>query len=102
MRHPGFNPKARWDRRIPQTDTTPAEDLSEKIDVCAWFRAGKIMPHRFCWNDKEYPIEKINYAWKERLGQEVISYFSVDTGANQYQISFNNTSFGWRLEKIIT
>ncbi len=103
MRHSGFNPKARWDRRIPETDQAeqPADEPNERIEVLAWFSGGKVTPERFNWNGKEYPIEKVSYAWKERLGQETVSYFSVSTGANQYQLSFNNTSFGWRLEKII-
>lgn len=102
MPHQSFNPKARWDRNIPETSRPDtSEDLNEKIDCLVLFKTGKIMPQRFFWNNKEYEIKTVNYHWQERLGQETIHYFSVNTGADSYQISFNNTSFRWQLDKII-
>jgi len=119
MRNPGFNPKARWDRRmpncrhaevkpqrnttfgIPQSDCSDSNSLNEKIEVLAWFKNAKAYPRRFTWNHKGYKIKNITYNWQERRGSELISYFSVDTGTDLYQISFNNTSFGWRLDKRI-
>ena len=103
MRPAGFNPKARWDRRIPQS---PGQNLdpaciNERIEVLALFRAGKIYPRLFIWNNKKYKVREITYNWRERQGQEVINYFSVATRADLYQISFNNTSLGWRLDKRI-
>lgn len=97
----GFNPKARWDRHIPETDYQPPDELNERIQVLAWFENGKISPREFTWNNKIYRIKTITYNWQERQGREVISYFSVDTGTGLYQISFNNTSLGWRMDKII-
>jgi hypothetical protein len=102
MKQSGFNPKARWDRNIPESSDTPQTgQLNEKIDCLAWFRAGKIYPKIFVWNHKEYPITAITYNWQERRGREVICCFSVSTGADLYQISFNNTSYSWQLDKII-
>jgi len=103
MSHSGFNPKARWDRNIPQDprDSAP-EELNEKIEVLARFSRGKILPQEFSWNNKEYKVCRINYAWQERQGLAMISYFSVDTPLDRYQISFNNTTFSWRLDKIIS
>lgn len=102
MPHQSFNPKARWDRHIPETDTdNNCAELNEKIEVLAHFSNGKIKPEIFTWKNREYKIKKITYAWQERAGQEIISYFSVDTDPNLYQISFNNTSFRWQIDKII-
>lgn len=101
MKHSGFNPKARWDRHIP-ADIEPAPELlNEKIDVIAWFKNARIYPRLFFWKDTKYKIRKINYYWQERCGNQTLSYFSVDTGGGLYQISFNNTTFGWRIDKII-
>lgn len=98
-----FSPKARWDRHIPRTsETDSAHARDEIIDCVAFFKKGKIYPQKFVLNNRDYEIEKINYAWQERCGRELINYFSVSTGTNLYQISFNNTSFGWRLDRIIT
>ena len=103
MAHSGFNPKARWDRHIPeveQSDNNP-QDLNERIDCLVWFQNAKIQPRLFVWNNKEYEIKKITYTWQERRGQELISHFSVSTGTDLYQISFNNTTFSWRLNKLL-
>lgn len=98
----GFNPKARWDRHIPETgDQQNTSSLDEPIEVLAYFKAAKIQPQSFSWKNKSYEIKRINYNWQERRGQETINYFSVSTTTNLYQISFNNTSFGWRIDKII-
>ena len=102
MRPAGFNPKARWDRRIPaETNSQDHQAINEKIEVLAWFKNAKAYPRRFIWNHKGYKIKNIAYNWQERRGSELISYFSVDTGSDLYQISFNNTTYGWRIDKMI-
>ncbi|MEW6101656.1 MAG: hypothetical protein AB1481_05120 [Candidatus Omnitrophota bacterium] len=103
MPQSGFNPKARWDRHIPQKDAdhNNPDGLSEKIAVMAFFQQAKLYPRLFIWNNKKYKITKVTYNWQERSGREVISYFSVACGFNLYQISFNNSTFSWRLDKII-
>ncbi|MEK6727055.1 MAG: hypothetical protein AABY28_00060 [Candidatus Omnitrophota bacterium] len=103
MEPSGFNPKARWDRHIPETGANNynPEELNEKIEVLARFVNGKVKPEILIWKNREYRIKKITYSWQERQGLEIISYFSVDTDPNLYQISFNNTSFRWQLDKII-
>jgi len=102
-RSSGFNPNARWDRHIPETGyQTETSCLNCPIEVRALFKSSKVMPEGFIWNNKLYGIKKVNYNWQERRGQEIINYFSVTTaGADTYQISFNNTSFCWRLDKIL-
>ena len=101
MKHPGFNPKARWDRHIPQEENSGSGILGEKIDCLVFFSSGKIYPRVFTWNNKEYEIKKVTYNWQERRGGELLNFFSVDTGADLYQICFNNTSCSWKLDKII-
>jgi hypothetical protein len=101
MTQSGFNPHARWDRHVPETEEYHPDELNEKIQVSAWFRNGKILPRQFIWNNKRYKIKEITYNWQERQGREVISYFSVSTGSDLYQISFNNTTLGWRINRII-
>ena len=65
------------------------------------FKSGKITPQKIFWNNKEYEIKTVSYYWQERCGQELLHYFSVNTGSNLYQISFNNISLRWQIDKII-
>lgn len=98
----GFNPRARWDRHIPQGEDYQPNELNEIIQVLAWFRNTKITPRWFIWRGRKYKIKQITYNWQERQGGAIINYFSVCSGADLYQISFNNTTSGWRLNKIIS
>ena len=93
-----FNPEARWDRSLPIQDSNY---LDEGIEALVLFKRGKVIPRYFIWRDRRYKIKKINYNWQERRGRALIHFFSVDTGANIYQISFNSQAFGWRIDKII-
>ncbi|MBU1125821.1 MAG: hypothetical protein KKC84_07325 [Candidatus Omnitrophica bacterium] len=101
MRQQGFNPRARWDRQIPPEGTDHSGLSPEKIEVTAHFKAGIINPQCFIWNKKEYSVSCVNYRWQERRGQEIITYFAVSCPEGLYQISFNNTGFSWRLDKIL-
>lgn len=107
MKQSGFNPKARWDRHLPAGRHGPQDtryqtpELNEKIQVIASFSGGKIYPRMFTWNNKPYKITEITYNWQEHKGSETINYFSVSTGTDLYQISFNSSSLGWRIDKII-
>lgn len=102
MRSAGFNPKARWDRHIPTEENHEPDTLDERIDCLALFQNTVIKPRAFFWKDKLYRIKKITYTWQERRGREVINFFSVTTGPDMYQISFNNTTYRWQIDKIIT
>jgi hypothetical protein len=102
MSNSGFNPQSRWDRHIPGSESPDPQSLNEKIEVLAVFKGGKVYPKKFIWNNKAYAVKKINYNWQERCGQEVISCFSISTDPDVYQISFNNTSLAWKMDKIIT
>ena len=102
MAHPSFNPQARWDRHVPETESAPqSELLDENIEVRALFKNGKIYPQEFSWHNKLYLITRITYHWQERAGAAVMHYFSTACGDDLYQISFNNSSLGWRMDKII-
>lgn len=103
MKPAGFSPKARWDRHIPETENHPNNynDLNEKIEVLVYFKGGKIYPKEFTWNNQQYKIKRITYNWQERKGETMVSYFSVSTDSDLYQISFNSKTNSWRLIKPI-
>jgi hypothetical protein len=101
MNQNSFNPKARWDRFEPDHAGFNPDALNERIEVLALFKNAKIFPRSFSWKNKEYPVEQINYNWQERLGSALINYFSVLASGQMYQISFNNSTFRWQIDKLI-
>ena len=96
-----FSPKARWDRFEPEKCGFNADALNERIEVLANFKYAKIFPKSFIWNNKEYIIETITYNWQQRLGQALVNYFSVICAGQIYQISFDNSTFRWQIDKLI-
>ncbi|MFH1202309.1 MAG: hypothetical protein V1674_05410 [Candidatus Omnitrophota bacterium] len=92
-----FNHQARWDRPMPYDQ---AGSLNEKICVLALFKNGKIYPKVFYWKSKPYRIKNITYSWQVRLGEDIVSYFSVDAESGLYEISFSSRNFSWGLNKI--
>jgi len=102
MNQNSFNPKARWDRFELQAQGFNPDDLAERIEVLAYFKNARIFPKSFTWNNKEYQIETITYNWQERLGQALVNYFSVSCLGQLYQISFNNSTFRWQIDKLIS
>jgi hypothetical protein len=101
MNQNSFNPKARWDRFEPDKTGFNPEALNERIEVLALFKNARIFPQSFIWNNKEYQIQTITYNWQERLGQAQVNYFSVLSAGQMYQISFNNSTFRWQIDKLI-
>ncbi len=101
MHQNSFNPKARWDRFEPDKEALHPDVLNEQIDVLAYFKHSRIFPKSFTWNNREYPVERITYNWQERFGQALVNYFSVFCANQLYQISFNNSTFRWQIDKIL-
>ncbi|KPK96714.1 MAG: hypothetical protein AMJ95_12640 [Omnitrophica WOR_2 bacterium SM23_72] len=102
MKQQGFNPKARWDRHIPETEGHDFKDLNQRIEVLAGFRKGRCEPRLFVWNGKTYKIKNVTYHWQERQGQELIHCFSVNTDLDLYEISFHTLSLCWHMVKVIS
>jgi hypothetical protein len=102
MNQNSFNPKARWDRFEPEkAESGLADVLNERIEVLVFFKNSRIFPKSFIWNNKEYQVQTITYNWQERFGQALVNYFSVLSAGQMYQISFNNSSFRWQIDKVI-
>lgn len=101
MNQNGFSPKARWDRFEPEKCGFNPDVLNERIEVLANFKHARIFPKSFIWHGKEYVIETITYNWQERIGQALVSYFSVLCADQMYQISFDNSTFRWQIDKLI-
>jgi hypothetical protein len=95
-----FKPEARWDRQLPGEKNK--EIINENIAVEAFFNAGKLIPKCFFWNRRPYMVSKVNCFWQSREGNALLTFFSVNTNdLDNYEISFNNRTFNWRIHKIL-
>jgi len=85
--------------------------IDEKIKVGAVFACPegrpanrgydqKLKPVWFFWSGKKYPIKEITFSWKDRKGESDLYFFSVTDGQAVYEISYNDKSLVWMLEKV--
>lgn len=76
-------------------------ELLDPIEVIALFRCGKVEPIKFRWRERVYRVIKVNGIWKEKDGDSINTYFSIYCdGSEVYEISFNNESQAWRMERL--
>jgi len=81
---------------------THYEKINEPINVIASFAGNKVVPHAFTWEQKRYSIKKLNLVHSERIGRDLIYYFSVSDKANTFKLAFNPIELKWRLEELYT
>ncbi|MFH1367999.1 MAG: hypothetical protein ABII64_02605 [Elusimicrobiota bacterium] len=73
--------------------------INEPIDVGAVFGKNKIRPKWFLWKNRKYEIKETTFTWQDREGEANIIFFSVTDGATLFEISLNQKTLAWRLEK---
>jgi hypothetical protein len=69
--------------------------------VGAVFVKNKIKPKWFLWHNRKYAIKETTYTWHETEGEATVIHFTVTDGATLFELSLNQTSLAWRLEKSI-
>ena len=74
--------------------------IDEPIIVGAVFSTGRIMPRFFIWKRRKYPVSKITYFWRSKVGVVPVFHFAVTSGGSVYEISYNLKTSNWHLEKI--
>jgi len=77
------------------------EDIFEPIEVVTHFKAGKIIPLRFLWNNRTYKVKTIHQQWSERLGTSLQIHFSIHTDdQNWVELIFDNADLTWQLARV--
>lgn len=72
--------------------------LSDPINVWAFFKKGEITPYVFFWNKRRITIDKINLIHQSRGGGGTMFHFSVMAGGNFYRLGFDTVNLKWYLE----
>jgi hypothetical protein len=93
-----FNKNTRWDRPLPQS----SDDLGQRIDVLCLMESGRITPRSFLWRGRTLSVSKVLFRWKEKIGKEEISFFSVQTPQGAYQIAFRGAAYSWHMQKLLS
>ncbi len=73
--------------------------INEPIEVGAVFGRNKIRPKWFLWKKRKYEIKETTFTWQDRRGEANIMFFSVTDGATLFEISLNQKTMSWTLEK---
>jgi len=77
------------------------ERLKEPVKVRADFSGGTITPLAFCRKHQTYPVDRVNCRWKDRQGEEVSYFFSVESKGDLYEIRLRQTDMTWWVERVI-
>ena len=89
-----FNPQARWDRHLPQDQTLPGE----YVDTVVSFKKGGFYPLWFFLNGNKHTVKNINFKWQEKIGAEVLEFFSLsDLNNIRYTLCFIKSSMKWKM-----
>ena len=73
--------------------------IDEPIDVGAVFSKNKIKPKWFVWNNRKYEVKETTYIWHDNQGEAKFIHFAVTDGATLFELSLNQKTLAWRLEK---
>ena len=77
------------------------ETIGEPVKVRADFSSGEITPLAFKRKGRVFRIEQVNARWVDRALEDVVHYFSVNSGGNTYELSLKSGDMVWRLERIV-
>ena len=75
-------------------------EINQKIKVGAVFEGSLIKPKWFMWVNKKFEVKKIAMRWKSSEGSATILHFSITDEKNMYELSFNQKTMEWMLNKI--
>ena len=73
--------------------------INEKIKVGAVFGKGGVEPKWFKWQSRTIDIKEKTYTWKTLDGAAEVLHFSVAGDSGTYELSFNQKTLVWVLEK---
>ncbi|MCE5301203.1 MAG: hypothetical protein LLG37_10090 [Spirochaetia bacterium] len=81
--------------------------IGEKVKAGAVFNKAGVTPRWFKWNNRKIDVTEVTYTWKSVEGAAAVLHFSV-TGVSSegsgamYEVSFNQKTLEWVLEKVET
>lgn len=75
-------------------------EINEPIEAGVIFQKGRVRPVWFLWKGRRYPVERVTYQWKEKMGESLIHFFSVFDGVNTFELQYDSKLLHWRLGRV--
>lgn len=76
-------------------------ELSEPINVWAFFKGSTITPYVFFWKNRRIKIDKINLIHSSKESSRTQQYFSVSTATGGfYRLKLDQVELKWFLEAV--
>lgn len=76
------------------------QTITEPIEVAAVFRQGKVMPKKFKWRQRVYPIDQITLSADFKDGGVRQRLYAVVAAGNTYRLRYNRESEQWLLVEV--
>lgn len=75
-------------------------EINEPVEVGAVFRRNGVRPVWFIWKGRKYPIERVTYRWKEKVGERWVYFFSVFDGQDTFELVYDSKLLEWKLGQV--
>jgi hypothetical protein len=74
-------------------------EVREKIKAGVVFGKGVPQPKWFMWKGKRIDVKEVTYTWNTMEGEAVLLHFAAAAETGTYELSFNQKTLEWILEK---
>ena len=74
-------------------------EIGEKIKAGVVFSRNMADPKWFKWKERKIDVISTNFIWNTVEGSAMLLHFSVSAEGGYYELSFNQKTLEWRLEK---
>jgi hypothetical protein len=74
-------------------------DINAVISVGAVFANGKVIPMWFKWKGNRLEVKEVKKTWSTAVERVNTLHFSIIGPAGYYELSFNQKTLVWILEK---
>lgn len=74
--------------------------INEPVKAIISFTPGQVNPISFVWRHRQIRVESVTFSWQTDEGQARLWHFSVLANKTLYELIFNPSTLGWRLEKL--
>ncbi len=73
------------------------EWVNEPVEVRVDFCGRHVMPRAMRWNNRTYPIDRVNMVHSSNNGECKLFFFSVSDKTNYFKLQLNTSNLEWRL-----